>query len=99
MCGTPTRFNPVFITPTLSPTNVTFYAVLTGGYSNIAKLVVAAALNQAQGLVPVSVLPLARIIHIWQDWNNGAGSYSPSPGFSWNTAEIEDYLRSTMTSS
>ena len=96
-------FNPVFTSPTLSPSpdGPTLLLVLQdSAYNEVAKYVVAALLNSAgpSPLVPTSILSLATIQQIWTESTGGVGSFSPSPGASWGAAEIVEYLKSTMTS-
>ena len=87
-----TRFNDIF-NPDLDG-NPTFMAVL-GMTGTLQSYIVAAYLNNAQGLVPELILPRTTIEAMWtQVVNNGGfGLGIPGPTL-WNTAQVIDYLKS-----
>jgi hypothetical protein len=96
-CGTDwpvSKFNASF-EPDLA-NDPTLLDVLTGE-NEVAKYVVAALLNYAEGSVPAIVLPESTIKHIWNEFATSL-RFTPMPGASWSQLEIVDYLRSTMTS-
>lgn len=96
-----TRFNQVF-NPTPYPSATTFLQVLEmgGGPPNdLARHIVASALNIAKGWVPV--LTLSQIQGMWLQYMNtgggGIGYFEPTAGVKWYHDDIVNYLTSTMT--
>lgn len=96
-----TRFKQYF-TPTPYASSATFLDVLNmgGGPPNdVARHIVATALNIAKGWVPV--LTLIVIQGIWKDYMNTgggtAGYFEPTAGVKWYHDDIVAYLTSTMT--
>lgn len=99
--GSATLFKTWF-SPDLPSASLTFLCVLepqcsgSGPPYDVARHIVAAALNNAAGFVPQSILPLATIQAMWTAYNNGNGCYPVTPSICWNGAQIVDYLLSTM---
>lgn len=95
-----TKFSQ-FFTPSPYPSATTCLQVLDmgGGPPNdVARHIVATALNIQRGWVPV--LTLAQIQGVWKDYmNTGGGTqgfFEPTAGVKWFHDEIVDYLKSTM---
>ena len=92
--GTPSFFNPIF-EPDLTPGNPKLLDVL-GMTGTLQSYIVAALLNNAQLLVPESILPKATIMAMWtQVAAGGFGLGIPGSGL-WNGAQVIAYLQSTM---
>ena len=91
-------FNPIF-EPDLGG-NPTLLAVL-GMTNTLQSYIVAAYLNNAAlsvPMVPETILPKNTILAMWTQVNNdgGFGLGIPGPG-RWNSLQVIDYLKSTMT--
>jgi hypothetical protein len=99
----PTLFRTWF-NPDLNPTNKTFLEALSpelglfpsgGPPYNVARHAVAAVLNIARGWVPESVLTVATVQGIWNEFATTM-HYQPSAGVFWDDAAIIDYFLTTM---
>ena len=60
---------------------------------NLGAHIVAALLNAAAGLTPV--LSVTDVIGIWNEWAS-KGYFEPTANVQWNSAQIVDYLKTTM---
>ncbi len=93
--GTPSRFNYYFDPDLSMGAGPTFVEVL-GLTGTLQSYIVAALLNNAQLLVPESILPKATIMAMWTQVNAGGfGLGIPGSGL-WNAAQVIAYLQSTM---
>lgn len=95
-----TKFNQYF-NPTPYSSGTTFLDVLNlqgGPPDDVARHIVATALNIAAGWVPVLTLPV--IQGIWTQYMNTgggtAGYFEPTAGVKWYHDDIVNYLLSTM---
>jgi hypothetical protein len=87
----PTYFNGQSLLDVLNETQ-------TGGAYDVGRYLVAALLNGAAGYVPVDILPKSAILDMWKEYAmTGYGHFTPLAGAQWSSAEIVDYLKSTMT--
>ena len=93
-----TPFNSVFAHNTRCYPNKTLHDVLQlqGGapYDDLARAIVAAWLNAAQGWTPV--LSTKMVQDIWSEYLS-MGYFSPSAGVKWYHDDIMTYLASTQT--
>lgn len=65
----------------------------SGGYTALARHIVAALLNAASGKTPV--LSVIAVLTIWNDFV-ATGRYEPTAGVYWDADKIVAYLKSTM---
>lgn len=92
-----TLFKAYFV-PSPYPWQTTFLEVLNlggGPPTDVARHVVATALNIARGWIPAAVLSLARLQVIWQEFMT-KDYFEPTAGVKWYHDDITDYLKSTM---
>lgn len=78
----------------------TFLQVLESGHSSsskdgLAAHLVAAVLNVQAGYTPATVLDVTRAQSIWSDYN-ALGYFEPTAGIRWDSAQIIDWLKTTM---
>jgi hypothetical protein len=66
-----------------------------GGKDALARHIVAALLNAAQGWTPASILSATLVKAIWTSYVT-KGYYSPTAGVNWNADQIVTWLLSTM---
>lgn len=93
-----TTFSP-FFSYSPYPAGTTFLQVLEtmgGPPHSVARHVVATVLNIASGRVPPTVLTIALLKTIWNDYRT-KGYFEPTAGVKWFHSEIEDYLQSTFS--
>ena len=69
---------------------------LSSGVNDVARYVVAALVNNANGSVPATTLPLTTIKDMWTGFTN-SGCYSINASVCWSGPEIISYLLSTMS--
>jgi hypothetical protein len=66
-----------------------------GGKDALARHIVAALLNAAQGWTPATILSATLVKAIWTSYVT-KGYYSPTAGVNWNADQIVTWLLSTM---
>jgi len=93
---TTTKFDTVFGSASGYPNKTLLYVLDLGGggKEELARHIVAALLNAAKGWTPV--LTVAMVIDIWQSWAT-LGYYEPTAGIHWDSAQITNYLKTTMS--
>ena len=69
--------------------------LMSGGKDALARHIVAALLNAAQGLTPATILSTTLVKAIWTSYVT-KGYYSPTAGVNWNADQIITWLQSTM---